>query len=314
MGGDHISLLYIIDHKVYDNYLSKGIYKYVPKIFLPRFIPKIIESIKIDEDKTLHIVGVNTKSIDYSQPLLLEEYINSILKLHLENCRTIVIEGIGSMDDDVGDLIYNKTNLKIPKGEGIRLFNIPIIIRHVLKAFNRDMNQEEVLIITENKGWALELIGGLSKDFKFISLVGMDDLGKDEIYNEILDSIGLSIFQPLNINEILKNYGVVINLSELEFLKPGSIRKNAIIIDFSRSKSIKSSMKSSSNMIIEDIVFNMKSLNIGEIPWIDDEISPQLYEGFFGQRLESFDQIFINNKCCNIGDYVNDEIRIKGGL
>lgn len=260
----------------------------------------------------IYIVGLNLKNVDYHNTEELERYIDNILKIKKDYHKAIYIEELDLNYVDIRKSIEKRTSLRFPRGKGIWYYNIPIIAKDIFKNVGKDISRQEVLLIVDKKESALELISIVKDTFKFISLTGISKEEGKSLYEKFLEEDGISIFQPLNLEEGFRNYNVIINDSEREFYGIEEISQGTIVFDLSTSKLVKS-LKG--RPIIRDIKLNIKNkYNMENNLWIDNIISADLYKGIFGGNLERYYQITVGGKMKDyfVREYVKEKLKIKG--
>ncbi|HLR21246.1 MAG TPA: hypothetical protein VK087_04510 [Tissierellaceae bacterium] len=208
-------------------------------------------------------------------------------------------------------MIEKNSNLSFPRGKGIRYYNIPIITKDILKSMDQNILKQELLLIVDSKEDALELIDKINYKFKFISLIGLYGKESKDIYKEVLEDYGISIFQPENLKNNLNNYDVIINTSEKKCLNNMKIKKRAIVFDFSLSRSLQNLERKN---IIQDIKLKIKDQDLKENPWIDRVVTADVYEGLFKEEFKEYYQIIIKDdiKDYYLDDYIDKNIKIKG--
>lgn len=278
-------------------------------MFVPVFKTRILDSITVDHKVIGNIAGINLKPIDYKNKEIFKKYILSILKMKNETHKEIFIEELEHFNIEIKEEIERETSMKFPTGREIQLYNLPIIIENLAKKTNKDLLKEEVLIISNDRKEAIELIYLLANIFNFISLLGIVEEEKEEVYREILDNTGISIFQPVNVENTLNQYGIIINLSNRLPFKLKEITKTTLVFDFSKYKPFSIL---GNNSIIYDINMKMEDLDTGGNFIISKNISSSLYEGLFGEKLEKYCQISTKYNSYDIDEYINQIIRIKG--
>ena len=254
------------------------------------------------------VVGNNVKQINLLDTKELNSYIEGILKIKSEEDTNLYIEDFNKLPVDVLDILQERTGLIINSGNNIRMLNIPYIIKEVFKCLGRDHNSTDTLIISHSKDKLLDTIKLLSETINFFTVIGIDESLKEQVYNEVLDCTGISIFQPININKIIKNYGIIINYSDDIDLEKKDIRNQSVIIDFSKSKPLKSLETTKKDIIyIEDINFKFENNS----DFISNYISPNLLESFGENGEKGFSQINTNNDFYFIKDFIKSQIKIR---
>lgn len=308
-GGNKI-LLYIINLEKYKKHLKDTGIGFIPNFLLPRFKPRIIGEITKDNIQVVKIAGINLKPMDSVNLKHSEAFIESILRLKDEKDAKVYIEDSNKFTRDFIKAIEESTGLIFSSGDNIRMQNISTLIKEVYKGLGRDHNSVDTLIICDNKEKIIDTIKQLSSEINFFTIVGLEEDLKDEVYYEVLEYTGVSIFQPKNIDKIMKNYGTIINYNDEVYIDKLNIRNQCVIIDFSRNKPLKSLINTKKNVFyVEDIFFKTDL----ESKWIDPYINPELCEGL-GLMDSSFSKIYVDNKLHSLKKYINSEIKIKGRI
>lgn len=301
-------LLYILSDKRYRNFIrSKGL-KYLPNFLIPQYRAKIIDDLTKDNIKIGEIAGINLKPVSFLEERQLELYIKGILKIKSEVDSHIYIEEFDSIPLEVLSYIEDSTGLKFNTGDNIRIFNIPFIIKQVFSILDQDYNSKDTLIICSDRNTLKYSISILAELINFITVYGVDKSIKDEIYTEVFDTTGISIFQPNNLDKVIKNYGIIINFNDILDFNLSNIRNDALILDFSRKKPLKRLSSNKKNIIIEEFGFEigMKS------PWIIEPLNSSLLEGLDRQNQHLFSQVFTRNDFYFTKDFINTEIKLRG--
>lgn len=315
IGGD--SILYIVGYEKYKAYMKTGIYKYVPEFLMPTFKPRIIDNISIGEKVIGQIVGINLKKIDFSNEKVIDEYISGIIKVKSKSYEDnlLYIEEKDNMDIDVLRAIEDATAMKIPTGKALRKRNLSALITEYFNKLGEDVYNQELLLICDNKEESIYIIRNLSRLIKYITLIGPGEDCKEEIYMDILDSTGLSIFQPDSIEKRIKSYNIIINLSEKTDIKIDVVKRKALIIDFSDTKPLKN-MKNNriSDIIIEDICFRTDSLGINPNAFLNKKICSGILEGFGWEKEEKIYQIYAGKEHFFIKDYIKSHVKTIGRI
>mgnify|MGYP000872848933 FL=1 len=275
---------------------------------MPKYKGKKLQDIIIDEEIVGHIYGINLNPLNINSEKEIKEYIFNINEVIEDEYTSIYIEEefpLAIIRKIEEDLSMNKLD-----GKSIRLFNIPYIIERLMLKMKRDILKEEILIISEIKEETLKIIDDLSNRFNFISVFGLNEMDEEDVYEEVLENAGISIYYPLGNDISLRKYKVIINTVDELLMNFKDIRKNAIIIDFSDSKPF----KGSNRYVIEDISIDISDLGLVNCPWISKEISVSLYAYLFKGKYRLFCRVFNNGKLITIEDFINQGIKIKGGF
>jgi hypothetical protein len=268
---------------------------------------KYLENIVKGEEENLgQIIGINLKPVDFSDYNQLSIFIESISKLKAEKDTTFYIEGIENISKEIILEIERETGLIYKSGDNTRILNIPQIIIKVYDILEEDYNSKETLVICSDKERLLHLLQILSNYFKFLSVFGLDESIQDEIYEEILQSTGISIFQPVNIERLIKIYNIIINFNDEIDFDLSNIRNDVLIIDFSEKKPFNSLGKK--GVIIKDINFQIGFENI----LLENYVSPSLLEGLNEDRGKIFAQINVVDSFYYVEEIIETRIRLKG--
>ncbi len=311
VGGDDISLLYIAGSTTYRSYIEDKPYRYLFKIFLPILRPRILDELVIQEKNIGDIAGINLRDISYEKEDYLGRYLEAILKVKREDHKYIFIEELEFSGGGIIKYIEDYTSLRFPTGKEIRLYNLPFIIEELGKNLHRNFQKEEILLISNNKEEIIDTIYSISHIFNFISIIGIDDEQGEEIYDIIFENTGLSIFQPKNVDNILKDYGVIVNLEDRLLFDEKNINRKTIIFDFSISRPLRTFEK---NQIIYDIKLDTHRLGTLHGFKMDACISSRMYECIFGREMARCCGIVARDNFYNIDEYAESNIRIKGKL
>ncbi len=296
--------------KSYRAYLKKGKFKYLPAFLIPRIKPVKLGSLVKESGEVGKIVGVNTYPIGDLKAPNLDRVLKFLLNEISPNYNKIYLEDFKEFDQAYLEYILEATNLIMPSGKEIRIFNIPFIIKQVNEGLNKSINTSDTMIISQDKDIHLKIILQLMDKVSFFTCIGLDISLREEVYNEIFKSTGVSIFQPTNIEKVIKNYSTIINFSEEIEFDLEKIRNQALIIDFSKNKPFKVLENSKKNVIlIEDIRLKIHKFN----DWIDEFVSPELFEAL-GETHSVFSQIYAKNNFCRVSDFINKGIKKAGKI
>lgn len=277
---------------------------------MPQVRPRAIGEIKKNDIVIGRVLGINTIDFSKLRGKNKEVYIKAIQELKLADDKYIYFEEEDKLEKDFLDTIRHNSGLVFREGYDIRLYNVPFIIKEIYNALKRDINSGDLLIISSSKDEVFNLIQSLVTDFNFFTVHGMEESKKEEVYEEILVKTGVSIFQPSNIDRILKNYSTIINFSEEKKVDLNCIRNQALIIDFCKNKPFKLLENSKKNVIlIEDISLKVDNYN----EWITSYVSPSLFESL-GEERCIFSKIYTNNEFYNPSDFVRISIKKSGRI
>lgn len=309
-----IVLLYIIKHNKYLEHYRSGLMKYIPYGLLPNIKPKIIDDIVRKDDIIGKVVGINLKPIDYSCEKSLEEYIIGIKRLGIEDINSLYLEEMEYVPRTVIKYMEDSLGLKISRNQDIKIFHIPLVIKKIYNLLEYDLQDKEILIISEDKEISKTIIREIAKDIKFITNLGCSLTDSEEIYEYILEETGLSLFHSSDISKIWGRYSIVINLSEDFKLEVSKIKRNAIIFDFGSRKNLDSNRKDNLLHSIKDFGFKLEDININRNKWLGDWIRSDLYGALDGILPGEIKILYLEKDYYHIEDYVNSFIKLKGML
>lgn len=306
MGGEIISFLYIIHHEKYMEHLNKEKFNCVLSFFVPVFKAKILEDLSIGENQNIKIAGVNIKKLNYYDENMLSKMIKKINKLKDENTKDIYIEGFSNNSLEIKDRIELETGLNFPKDNRSKIYNIKTILESLV-IIKRSLREKEVLIICNDKDLILDIIKLLYNDFLFISI--FEDLVQgEEICEDILKDIGLSIFIQKDINKTINKYGIIINMEKNIDINIDNIKKETIIFDFSGNFKFRNTKN---KILIEDITIENKLVNNN---LISNEITSSFIGKLDGDYRKSFYRIYSRGRYLTFDELINSKIQIKGSI
>lgn len=289
---------------------KRGFRNYMPEIFLPKFKPVIIDDIIRNDNIIGKVAGINLKPIDINKGSDFYEYIKAIKKIGVEDYSRLFIEGVDNYEKEILVNLQEALNIKIMDGENTKISDLSFVIENIYRFLKENPNEKEVLILCDNKEVTKETIKAIAKSVRFITISGCDKNSNEEVYEFILEEIGLSLFYPYDIQRILDNYNIIINFLDNLTLDFSKVKRNCIIFDFSKSRVI------SNNRIIaiEDFGFYIKDLGIKDNKWTNNKISTSLYESLVGCTNHNTKYLFVKNQYYSIKDYVNLYLKVKGRL
>lgn len=264
---------------------------------------KVIDSLIIEGENKGKIAGINLKSIDFKDRNHIDKLISCINKLKDEKTKGIYIEEIGETNLDIKDIIEKETALVFPSELDLKLYNMKIILDKVLK-INSLLMESEVLVICKDKELIYKIIKAIYKDFPFISIVNKIEIQED-IYEDILNDIGLSITRVNDLNKMIENYGIIINVEKDISISPKTIKKNSIVFDFAKNGDFRAA---GGFILIEDVSISDREIKIPSL--LPSEISSSLYRSLTSKKEIKFCRIYSRDKL-----YTFDEvIKFKGSL
>lgn len=169
------------------------------------------------------------------------------------------------------------------------------------------MRYKEVLILCNDKEKVKEVIKNLAKEIKFITVYGFNEEEGEELYDYILDEIGLSIFHTKDFYNIIDNYDIIINFLDKINLKNVIKKKKSIVFDFTSNEN--------RQYFIKDCGYDLKDLSISNTKWFNSIINTQIFKFLLENNKNNINPKYIitkSNNCYTIKEYIDLFIKIKG--
>lgn len=306
-GGDDINFIYIIDPAKYRVFLEKGISKYLLKLLKTKYKARKIDQISRGDYVIGHVCGLNLQKLNYEDQEDMEAYISNIKDLIDDEYSYLYIEE--SLPLDIKRAIGDRLSIDLCEGREIRLYNIPYIIKALKSKWKDDIIKEEILIVSSDKDEVLKMIYSICDEFSFISVLALNDEDGQDVYEKVLDDLGISIYYPNRVNVSLKRYGLIINLEDDVFINLDQVKNKTIVIDFSERKPF----SKVNRYVIEDISIDISDFDLDDNPWIGKEICSDLSKAFSKGSYKEFNRIYKDNELLTIIDFLNQSLKIKGG-
>lgn len=282
--------------------------KYIPDFLLPKYKPSLIDNIYLDEKIIGYIIGNNIKEIDFNDHKEVTNFVANIYKLNLKDVATIYIEGCDEFNWDTLNDIENKSGYEFSTGDRIKIQNIEKFLIKISKLLNRELCKNDLLIVCNHKDRLTEIIKILPKELNCIANIGV---AEENLYEDILNETGVSIYEPYIIEKAIKNFHIIINYCEEALFDISKIRNQGVVLDFSKNKSLKETEKLNKNIIyIEDFNFITKL----ESKFIDKYMSSRLYESIYDSEVGEFRQVYTQESYVYLDEYINMKIKRRGRL
>lgn len=276
-------------------------------MFLPKFKPIIIEKIKARDVVIGEIGAINLKSIDFNKEDDLNNFIKSIEEIKNENCERIFIEGYENLDIKVLNKLKRDVKLFTESGEFNRLTDFTFAIKKIFSILNEDLKNKEVLILCNDFEKAKNMIKQVAKEISFITVYGLDEEVGEELYQFILEEIGLSIFNAKNYHNIIENYNIIINYLDELNLEKLNTKQNSIIFDFTTNKG--------KSQAIKDYGYDLKDMNIKKSKWLNSVVDTGMIEFVLGESIDNIKPKYVitaDNNYYIFEEYIDLFIKIKG--
>lgn len=270
--------------------------------------PQIIETIEKDKIH-IKICGLNLRPMDLDGKKDLSHLINGIKEIKGHDCTRLYMEGQERIKEDILKHIGRGTGLQIYTGENIRKKYLPIIIEKILNLEKGNSESKEILIICHDKEKVKDLIREMSKRFGLITVFGCQGEDEEELYDYVLEEIGLSLFLPRTIEAIMGNYSIIVNYSEYKDVDFSKKRSNCLVFDFVPKDT---THKKKSMGRITDFGFTLKKTNIGKNKWINEVLSSAAFESLLEKNYTGEILFFVGNDPYSTREYINTYIKVKG--
>lgn len=254
-----------------------------------------------------HICGVNLQGLNYEDQEEMEDYISSIKDIIDDEYNYLYIEE--SLPLNIKRAIADSLSIDLCEGRDIRLYNISYIIKALKSQWKDDIIKKEILIVTSDKDEVLEIIYSICDEFSFISVLGLNNEDGEDVYEKVLDDLGISLYYPNRVNISLKRYGIIINLEDNALINLKEVKNKAIVMDFSEIKPF----SKVNRYVIEDISIDISDLGLDDNPWIGKEIGSDLFKSLSEGSYKRFNRIYKNDELLTIVDFLNQGLKIKGG-
>lgn len=249
------------------------------------------------------------KKINVDKSLLVERFINGIEKLKDNTIDSLIIEELDFWDREEIELVEDKTGLKILTGRNMLIQSLPLVLKNIYTMSGGNLQEEEILIISDEEMQAKEIIELLYDKVQFITLIGQDKKNIKNVSDYILEKTGLSIFNSSNIGKILKNYAIIINFKDEIFIDTTKIRRDTLVFDFSRAK--KFSHSKGRFIVIEDLMFKVKDMDIKENIWVDTLVPSYVYEYVYNENILDVEGLLVNKEIYKTKVFIEDKILRK---
>lgn len=275
---------------------------------IPKYKPQILDEIYLNEKKIGVVLGINLKAMDFNKEEEINSFIMNIQKINKERISTIYIEGCDKFSKDIIDKIESTLDVKFASGNKIRTHNFKNFLKGLPSLLNNELSRNDLLILSSDKNKLIDIIKSLPQGLNCIANLGIKE---DNLYEDILNETGVSIYEPYKIDKAIKNFHIIINYSEEVLFDISKIKSRAIILDFSKGKPLEPVRKLNKNIIyIDDFIYHSK-LNS---KWIDSSIDSRLYETIYPDRVERFHQIYADGSSWFLEEYMAIKIKKRGRL
>lgn len=294
--------------------MKKGVLKYVPDRWFKTKKPRFVTNFTNNNEMIIGSgIGIFT---DYDN-LTKEEYIRgitSIVKLKTDKDKFLVLDKLCLLTYEDLEHIEGETGLKVIDGKDVKVHFLTYVLKKICKLLNEELTKKEILIISDGSPQTYELILNLSKEVRFLTVVGDDETKIKQISENIYNNTGLSIFFTKNIDRILTNYNIIINLKDKLLLDLKNLRSKPIVFDLSLEKNLSKEIEKYNDSIvtIEDFIFSYDDFVVeSELFEMKGEIPSYKYGAFHDFHMDDFKKVLVYNTVYTIEDLINSKIRYR---
>ena len=294
--------------------MKRGILKYLPDKWFKTKKPRIVTEFTHSNGNIIgRGIGLFT---DYNN-ISKEEYINGLInlsKIKSDKDKFLVLDKLQLLNYEDIEYIEGKTGLEVIDGKDVKVYFLTYVLKKIYSLLNEELTKKEILIISDRSPRTFELIYKLSKEVRFLTVIGENEEKVKQISEKIYNNTGLSIFFAKNIDKILTNYNIIINLRDEILLDLKNLRSKPIVFDISLEKNLSNELKKLNDSIvaIQDFLFNYDHLlmesNLFEIK---GEIPSYKYGVFNDFHIEDFKKVLVYNTAFTIEDLINYKISYR---
>lgn len=244
----------------------------------------MVYNLKNSEGNTVYgnAVGVFVTYKNLSESEYISRLINGINLVKTEDTEYLITEKIHTISQEDIKNIEDKCGLKVLDGRGEIADRVPYILREICKLRRQQLNEKEILIISDNTALTEKLTLNIAKELRFLSIMSKDMTFIDKLEKEVLIETGLSLQSVGKLDRAVQKFDIIISMDSDARLDTSNIKRNAIIIDISIGrihKTINSNRKDL--LIITDLLFRNNGIlksNIEAFSF-EDKIPSYIYEG-----------------------------------
>ncbi len=244
----------------------------------------MVYNLKNSEGNTVYgnAVGVFVTYKNLSESEYISRLINGINLVKTEDTEYLITEKIHTISQEDIKNIEDKCGLKVLDGRGEIADRVPYILREICKLRRQQLNEKEILIISDNTALTEKLTLNIAKELRFLSIMSKDMTFIDKLEKEVLIETGLSLQSVGKLDRVVQKFDIIISMDSDARLDTSNIKRHAIIIDISIGrihKTINSNRKDL--LIITDLLFRNNGIlksNIEAFSF-EDKIPSYIYEG-----------------------------------
>ncbi|SCG84203.1 hypothetical protein DW1_2643 [Proteiniborus sp. DW1] len=295
------------------NYLKKGMLKHISdKIFLAfhkRIKPRIVCNFVKEKGITCgSAAGIFVTYKNLSKSDYISQLINSINTIKTENTKSLITEKIHTLSqEDIKD-IEDNCGLKVLNGRSEIVDHIPYLLREMCRLRKRQLNEKEIIIISDNTVLTKKLTVNMARYLRFLTIMSRDMTFVEKLEKEVLSETGLSLQTMGKLDRTVQNFDIIINMTSDVSLDTYNIKRGAIIIDISIGRVLKKVNNNRKDLIIiTDLLFANNGIlkSNPEVFSFDNKIPSYIYEGIKTQDNINPVAIRVNNKDYSIKELVD---------
>lgn len=281
--------VYVLNHTSYIEYLDRSMYKFIPvklrirfeKMIKPRMVCRFHG--QNDEDIKGYGVGVSLLDLDKNKEKFIERLIRGLKEIEIHGVDRIILDDILLLDNNDMMKIQESCNMRIVNGRKTLLTLTPHIIMEICKKCDKDIRNQEVLIIADDDDDTRKLALEIAKEVNYLTIQGLEDSSAEEIADEILAETGLAIHNTYDMNNRIHKYNFIVNLSSNSKVAINKIKKKTIVLDFGIGRGLSYDIRGIRKdiMVISDYIFTTsnKLLCTDESVDLCKELDSHIYEG-----------------------------------
>ncbi|WP_352404264.1 hypothetical protein [Sporanaerobacter acetigenes] len=305
--------IYILDPEIYTRYLKRGVYKYVPKVWLKKMKPKEVVNFTNEKGDVLGKgIGVFLENNEKTK----EEYINGVIDgvevFKSEQTGKILYDDIYIFNRKDRHYIREKTGLEIADGMEVLIYFLPYVLKELLYLCDEKLWNSEILMVSDGSNLPYKLIERLSKEVRFLTILEDKKENAQKNIDKIYNDTGLSIFYSQNVDKILMNYNIIINFKDNISVDTKKLRGKTIVFDLSVGQNFSEEINNINKSVItiEDFLFHWKDLIVEKDFFHTEELIPSYkYEVFNRYDIKDFKQVLVKNEKYTLEELVQTKIR-----
>lgn len=300
----------------YEDYLRKGVYKYVPRRIIYKFQQKINPKIicnYIRKDIN-QIIGYGVGAFVNKDILTRDQYVDRIIQTicmlkeqeEYKNLKHLYIDNLGLVYDEI-DIIKRSTSIDVADGKQYFLDSLIKLIEEICKVKGKNIQDQEILILSDDTEDTKDISIKISSIIKFLTIYSHDNKFSEDLEQRILKKTGLSPNIIKNKDKLIEKFDFIINIPVDTDINLNKLKRTATVIDTSKNKVISNNYSKRKNiLIIDDVLFKNDGSIVCDVKEyeLDKEISTSTSK-LFGNTNKDIVKIKIYDKIYSVKDGVN---------